>query len=276
MILAVTALLSCGVGYGWPNGGQSVKARETAFDHVKRTGVLRCGYVVAEPFLLKDPNTGVLSGIAYDFVQALGHELEVRVEWSEESGWGDFAEGLNAGRFDMMCVPVWQSGARARAALLTRPLYLSDMYAFARADDDRFDESFNTVNRKDVRIAVIDGDISQSLRRLRFSEAQELALPQISDNGQYILSVISGKADVSFQNMEGIQSYNRKATRKIKLIAKGAPVRSFANVLAVRLGETGFKNALDSVLESLENDGTADAIIKKYPGFRLRGNRESP
>lgn len=117
--------------------------------------------------LKKDPNTGAMSGLTYDLVSAIGRELGLKVEWTEETGWGTFAQGLDSGRYDMMCSMGRQSGDRAKAALLTRPVAFNAMYAFARADDDRFDGGLQTLNDPAAAIAVVEGDPTQDIRARR-------------------------------------------------------------------------------------------------------------
>jgi ABC-type amino acid transport substrate-binding protein len=243
---------------------------ETALAHVTRTGVLRCGYTTWAPYFSIDPKTGEKGGIAYDFLQALGQELGVRVDWVEEAGWGNLQEGLDAKRYDMFCVPLWGAGARARVALLTRPVYDDGLYAFARADDPRFDQSLDQANNAGARIVVMDGDTMQKVRQARFPKAQELALaPMLGDESQAILSVVQHKADIVFNNLYSSAQYNEKAEAKIKAIGNGEPVRLFASSFAVKLGESDFKAAVDVSLEALCKSGEAEKIVKKYQGFRL-------
>jgi len=261
----IAALVSFGVvrasHVGTPAGGG---VRESAYERVMRTGVIRCGYIVYPPYLLKDPNTGQMSGPAFDFMQVIAKELQVRLEWSEETGWGTFHEGLNGNRFDLMCVPVWQSGARARIALLTKPLYYNALYAFARTDDNRFDQDPELINRSDVKVAVIDGTPMQEVRHARFPGAQELALPDSADSSAVILNTATGKADVALENLDDVQSFNKGSSVKLKVVAGGQPMRLFANVLAVRQGEYALKAALDSVIEAVYNSGKGAAIVRIY------------
>src|SRR5580693_5757716 len=84
---------------------ESAKA-ETTYDRVIRTGVLRCGYTPYSVGLMKDPNSGQLSGIYYDVITRLADNLKLKVDWVEEVGWGSQIEGLNTNRYDLICSPV--------------------------------------------------------------------------------------------------------------------------------------------------------------------------
>ena len=40
-------------------------------------------------------------------MNAIGKTLDLKIEWTEEVGWGNIGEGLKAGRYDMACVSMW-------------------------------------------------------------------------------------------------------------------------------------------------------------------------
>lgn len=195
-------------------------------------------------------------------------ELGLKVEWAEETGWGNYSEGLNTGRFDVMCSPPWASGFRARASLLTKPAIGSALYAVARADDNRFPD-VESLNQKDVKIAVVDGDTTQSVRKMMFPFAQELTLSPMVDSATLILNVTGRKADVTLYDANNLATYNAHAADKIKIVAGGKPIRVFDCVYAVRLGETDLKNALDAAISALTKSGITQQIVNKYPGIAM-------
>ncbi|MCB1551812.1 MAG: ABC transporter substrate-binding protein, partial [Alphaproteobacteria bacterium] len=66
---------------------------EKAYDRVVESGVIRCGYGISPPVMVKDPNTGVMSGLDVEIWNEIGKELGLKIEWAEEAGWGNFIEG---------------------------------------------------------------------------------------------------------------------------------------------------------------------------------------
>src|ERR1700735_3304508 len=76
-----------------PQSASSVKTA-TAYERVMRTGTIRCGYVRWYPYFTKELKTGELSGLNYDAMAAIGEELDLKIEWAEEVGWGNLGEGL--------------------------------------------------------------------------------------------------------------------------------------------------------------------------------------
>lgn len=234
-----------------------------SFERISQKQEIRCGYVVWPGNLEIDSNTGRLSGISYDFMEAIGKELDYKIIWQEEVGWGTYAEGLNSGRYDMMCSPVWKSGQRAKISLLTRTLFYENMYGLAREDDNRFDKNLDAANKKSITFAVIDGDITQKIRKTLFPDAQELALSPISGSSPNMISVATKKADITMTNRKAMEDYNRNNDKKLKLIIEGQAIRQFPSAFAMRIGDHDLKALIDATIETLQTNGVAQKIIEK-------------
>ncbi|MGD9649922.1 MAG: substrate-binding periplasmic protein, partial [Dongiaceae bacterium] len=163
------------------------KKAESTFERITRTGVIRCGYGTWPPYLMKDPNTGQLSGMNYEVMEAIGRNLELKIEWTEEVGWGNYIEGINTKRYDMFCASVWPNGPRTKNTTLTKPTFYSAAYALARIDDHRFDGDLSKVNDPAVKISVIEGDYTESLAKEDYPKASRNVLSPNSDGAQVLL-----------------------------------------------------------------------------------------
>jgi ABC-type amino acid transport substrate-binding protein len=270
LIVILLVLIAAAAGYAAARCAVASASCKTAYKHVVRTGVIRCGYVLWPSYLARDPKTGQMSGLVHDFMQALAQELGFRVEWVEEIGWGNFSDGLNARRFDMACV--WASGARARSALLSQPLYFDMMHAIARENDHRFDRDLESINKPDICIAVIKNDATQDGRRIRFPVAQEIVLEPDIKIDTLLSSVATKKADVALGTYAIFQHFNASVppAERLKIAAGSKPVQICGNVLAVRQGESDFVAMLNAVISVLKNNGQAQKIVHKYGlGFRV-------
>lgn len=182
------------------NNGSSAAITETAYDRVIRTGTIRCGYGISPPALVKDVNTGQLSGLDYDIWQAIGRQLGLKIEWVEEAGWGNFIEGLRTGRYDAFCSQLWTDTNRSKFLTLTNPIIYSFVNTYVRSNDHRFDDGLQTINASNVTIPVVEGDVTKMMANIRFPNAKQLVLPQTSTISDMFLSVMTKKADaVSFE-----------------------------------------------------------------------------
>ncbi|MGE4351189.1 MAG: substrate-binding periplasmic protein [Bdellovibrionales bacterium] len=263
LVVLLAAITSFGVVK--VTGSGAAVQKESAFDRVMRTQTLRCGYILSPPFLTLDLKTGKMSGLAYEYVEALGKELQLKIDWTEEATWGAFQEGLNTRRYDAMCTPMWEMGTRAKRGLFTESLYDSNLSLAARADDDRF-ENLASVNAPGVTIATVEGDLSRAVREQRFPLTKELVLPAGTDDGQYFLNIATKKADLGFFFEYRMKFYNKKAKVKLKLVGQDEPVQSYGTAMVVAHGEVDLKLLLDSALHTLLKSGEARRIINQYPG----------
>jgi ABC-type amino acid transport substrate-binding protein len=150
LTVLLAALVGAGVAYMAHPGGHEAAKPETAYERVMRTGVLRCAYGLWEPSVMRDPNTGQLSGFIYDFMQEVGKALNLKVEYNLEVPWDTIAVALKSGKADAHCAGVWATPLRGRGLAFSEPLFFSPTVAFARIDDNRFDYHLELANTPDV------------------------------------------------------------------------------------------------------------------------------
>lgn len=241
--------------------------RETLKQKILREGKIKVGYIVTTPQqLAKDPNTGKLYGMFYDIVEEIGKKLNLKVEWTEEVGWGTMIEGLNQGRYDMVGSPVWPNSARALKADFSIPATYNVMYAYARTDDDRLNK-LEDINSKNIRITVVDGTTAQFLAKQKFPEAQIVALSQLSPQSDLLLNVSTHKADILFQDPFVVNSFLENNPNDRFKIIENKVVRVDGNALVFNSGELELKNMIDTVLREEINGGFIDNLLKKYDKF---------
>jgi ABC-type amino acid transport substrate-binding protein len=248
-------------------------SRETAFDRVMRTQTLRCGYGVWPPFVIKDANSGKLSGMTHDYVETLGEALKLKVVWAEEVGWGDFPAALESGRIDAFCVGVWPNAARARQVDFVTPITYQPSYAFARADDKRFDNSLDAINDPSFTASVQDGDSSAAIAAADFPKAKTLQIPQLAHWSELYINIVARKADVTFLDPVSAAEYNASNPGKIRRVPSKTPIRVFGNSIALAQGEDKLRRMLDTATQELISSGKSERIIVRYerfPGTFLR------
>lgn len=225
---------------------------------------IRVGYIVYPPGLIKDPNSGQLSGIFYDALNEAGKKLGVKVTWAGETTWGTMLEDINSGKFDMIGSPVWQSAARSTQVEFSVPLMYSVIAVYARPNDHRFDNNYDAINSSDVRISIIDGELAQSITKERFPNAKVVSLPQTADVSQNYLNIASGKADVVIEEIPTANDYLKNNPGSIRNVQPNNPITINGNTMLVPHNQLAFKNMLNTALQEELNTGYIDMLIKKY------------
>lgn len=236
---------------------------DSTFDNIIKNKEIRCGYVIYPPGCIKDPNTGKLTGIFIDALNEAGKNLGIKISWVEEVGWGSMIEGLNTHRYDIIGSPVWANATRAKVADFTIPLFYSGIGVIVRKNDNRFNNLSN-INNKNIKIATIDGEMSDIIANSQFPLAQKVSLPQLSDVSQVLLNVAEGKADVAFVEPYFLNEYLKNNSDNLKNIAIQNPIRVFPNTMMIRQGDFKLKAMLNTALRELINNGFIDRLIDKY------------
>jgi polar amino acid transport system substrate-binding protein len=243
-------------------------APTSRFEQILSSGTVRAGYIVYPPYIFKDAQTGELSGIFYDLTNEIGKQLDLKVEWIEEAGYGTIATNLESGRYDMYA-GIWPNAARSKVITFTVPAYYDAVYAYARTADHRFDNNLDAINSSAVRISTIDGELGDSIAKDSFGNAQRVSLPQTSPFDQLSLQVITNKADITFLPPAAANLYLKANPGAIRRVSE-TPVRTYGATVGVKLGETEFQEMINTALGELLNTGAVDRILDKYDPTALR------
>jgi len=242
----------------------AIAADNSVYNRVLQSGVLRCGYVNYEPWFMREPNTNKLSGIFYELTELIGKKLSLKVEWTEETGFGTFVPDLQNNKFDMMCSGGWETPSYAKNSRFSQPAFYMPVYAVVRANDARFDKDLSRVNAPDVKIVTLDGDIAGMIHDENFPRAKLSSLQNMTDFTQVMTEVATHKADVTFADMDAVQRFIVHNPGTIKIVKTKFPVRLYPTSLIYRNDSSEFDNMINSALRELIFSGEVQKILQKY------------
>jgi ABC-type amino acid transport substrate-binding protein len=241
---------------------------ETAYDRVMRTGILRCGYTPYSVGLIKDPNTGKMSGIYYDTVTRLAENLNLKVDWVEEVGWSGQIEGLNTKRYDLICSPVSLNSGRARSADFSIPLYYSPVHIWSKKGNTALTGNIKDLDKPDLRISTLDGEQTSVFAKQFFPHAQQVSLPQSAPFSDLLLQVTTGKADIVFAEPLSVYEFMKNNPDSLQQVTSlDQPLLVVPNILLLPRGEYEFKEMIDNGLREMFNSHIIDTIIDKYEAY---------
>lgn len=243
---------------------QGTGSETSLYNRVIQSGTIRAAYISYPPGGYKDPNTGQLSGIFVEALEAAAKSLDLKVEWTEEVAWGTMIEGLLADRYDVVGTPVWDVPSRGKVVGFSIPLYYSGIGAYVRQDDTRFDGKLDLLNSKNVKIATIDGEMAEVIANNQFPDAQQVSLAQISDVSQMLLNVSENKSDVTFVEVYTGNKFLEKHPNSLKNLVVDQPIMVLGNSVMFKRNQTEFASMLNSALKNLVNSGMVDQLIAKY------------
>jgi ABC-type amino acid transport substrate-binding protein len=249
-----------------------VEKKETAFERIVRTGTIRCGYFLSPSLVMREPNSGAMSGAIVDYVNALGDALKLKIVWQEEINLGTYLQDLQNGRYDLECSGGWPNALRGKQVEYSTPIYYFGFYAAVRADDHRFDNNYEAMNKPSVRIAGQDGGTNALIHVQRFPQAAADDLAGAAPAADTLMEVVGNKADVTFGDYATLMAFAKSNPGKIR-IADGPPVRIIPANLSFAPGEYRLQQMLNTATNELIYDGVIDRILDKYepsPGAFLR------
>ena len=240
------------------------KSDESVYDRVMHTGKIRCGYFVWPPFFQIDPNTNKKSGIFYDITERLGETLELEIEWSTELNFGTYLQDLETGKYDAECTGGWPTATRGKFASYTNDLFYISLVPFVRVDDTRFDDDLSLINNPEIKVSVIDGENSQIIRRQEFSKSSEVSLPQTSSATDMMMNVKTGKADVTFTDLNTGAQFIEKNPNSLKPIGTNQPLKVIPQNFTIKSNEARFKDMLNTAFKQMILDKDIERVLKAY------------
>ena len=234
------------------------------YARVMETGKVRCGYVISQPALMKDPNTAELSGISYEAMNKMGEILGLEVEWVEEVGWGTLFAGFESGRYDALCSAIWSMPQRALKGEFLDPMWFGAVHAWARPGDPRFQNGLKDIDWSTLKISTLDGHISANVANKHFPEAETISAPDLSMISEVFVMVSTEKADITFeQNYVGNEFLENNPGAVVN-ITEGNPIKAYPTAIIVPAGEFRLQTVLNSAQAELMNSGEIDKLIDKY------------
>lgn len=273
LVVALSAVTAFAVGKYAAPSTQQMQTKETAFERVLRTNTLRCGYVTHAPLIIKDPQTGEMSGLIADMMDYFTRKTGVKVEWSEEVTFGNWVMAIQSGRIDGVCTTIWPDVSFARVAKFTKPFFFLDMLPVVRADETRFGIDANEFNKETVSIGVLEGDSLEALSRVAFPKAQIVALPPNSDASILLQSLVDKKVDMVPWDRNSVYQFDKGNPGKVKLLHTKEPIRLIPSEFVVGANETALADMLDELIDDMLNNGEMERILTKWeptPGIFLR------
>lgn len=243
---------------------------QSVYNKVMTSGVITACYVEYPPSLIKDPNTGKLSGIFYDALNKAAANMGLTVNWSVEVGWADLIPSLNAGKCDIIGSPSWGNSTRGKSSEFSVPLFYSAINAYVRTNDNRFNSNPFIANNSQYTVMDEDGETSQVIVGQMFANAKTVTLPQNDDVSEMLLDVVDNKADMAFVEASIANQFLKTHPGTLKNVSASTPVAVYGNVYLVKKGEFELQTSINNAMNELLSNGYITQLInqygKDYPG----------
>lgn len=253
--------------------------RETAYERVIKTGVLKCGYAAWEPGVTKDPLTGKMKGMFVEIIEEMARMSNIKVEWASEVDWGQIPEALRSGKVDAFCNGMAADGGRAKNLAYTIPMTYWSFGVVTRANDERFPSNrpvtVADLNREEFSTAYSEGDVLETIKFTELPLVKGVPLPLLGTPADNLMYVKTKKTDFVVFPKVIMQNYEKaNGTKDFRFLKMKEPLRVYGNVIAVDIHERELKSFLDASLLELIQSSSYGRIVapyeKEYPGAFMR------
>jgi polar amino acid transport system substrate-binding protein len=167
----------------------------SAWQSVKKAGVLRCGAAVAPPYVMRDPKTGEYSGFFADLCRNFGQNvLKVKVEFVDTT-WDNIVAGLQSDKWDLS-MALNDTPEREQAIAFSAPATdynVSLVYNKNNPKIPKGAHSLADIDKPGVTIAVMSGTAQDKAISAVIKQAQIMRLP---GNDETRLALMSKRADL--------------------------------------------------------------------------------
>lgn len=183
----------------------------TAWQSVKKAGVLRCGAAVVEPYVVRDPksgnHTGFFSALCRDFGEKV---LKVKVEFVDTT-WDNIIAGLQSGKWDLS-MALNDTPEREKAVLFSTAATDYEVSLAYNTKNPKIPANLKSVSdldKPDLTFVVTSGTAQDKTISGVIKQATIMRLPE--DNATR-LALISKRADLlvgpSITNMMFVEAHH--------------------------------------------------------------------
>ena len=189
-------VLTCVAVTGLIAAGAPAHADDTsAWQSVKKAGVLRCGAAVAPPYVMRDPKTGDYSGFFSELCRSFGQNvLKVKVEFVDTT-WDNIVAGLQSDKWDLS-MALNQTPEREKAISFSAPATDYNVSFVYNKNNPKVPKGAHTIAEVDkpgVTVAVMSGTAQDKAISAVFKQAIIMRLP---GNDETRLALMSKRADL--------------------------------------------------------------------------------
>ena len=267
LLALVLGLLVTACSGGSPSGDASSTGTDPSLQRIKDAGVLRVGTEgTYSPFTYHDPQTNVLTGYDVEAIDAVAAKLGVRTEFVEAPFDSIFAS-LQADRFDLVANQVTKNPQRDATYALSDPYTVSDGVIVTRADDDSI-----------TSLADLKGKTTAQSSTSNWAQVAKDAgaeVQAVEGFAQAVTLVKQGRVDATVNDNLAVAEYTKTTgDTSVKIAAKTGDTSE--QVFAMRKADVSLRDAVDTALAQVKQDGRLTQISQKYFGEDVSQGQASP
>jgi len=177
---------------------QPASARD--LDEIISSKEIRLGWLNYPPLMIRDPNSGALSGFYIEAIDAMFAPLKIKTVWVEQT-WGTFAAGLQSDQIDAFIGGSFATPQRSLALSFTRPVaYMGNGVLVRKADAEGRFKGVKTImdfDKDGVTIVTPLGSAGHDWLKGHFKHAKVVGVEGTNQSAGS-LELLAGRADANY------------------------------------------------------------------------------
>ncbi|SER13882.1 ABC transporter permease subunit [Microlunatus flavus] len=267
LLALVLGLLVTACSGGAPAGDASSGGADPSLQKIKDVGVLRVGTEgTYAPFTYHDPANNQLTGYDVEAIEAVAAKLGVRTEFVEAPFDSIFAS-LQAERFDLVANQVTKNPQRDATYALSDTYTVSDGVIVTRADDGSI-----------TSLADLKGKTTAQSSTSNWAQVAKDAgakVEAVEGFTQGVTLVKQGRVDATVNDNLAVAEYTKTTgDTSVKIAAKTGDTSE--QVFAMRKADVSLRDAVNTALAQVKQDGQLTQISEKYFGQDVSQGEASP
>lgn len=265
MIIAVIAIIL---------GAYSIMSNDTSstlksdvgntLEKIRIEHVIDVCYAEYRPAVIKDPNTGNLTGHSIDTIEYIAEKIGATIRYHETT-WGGAVADVATQRCDVM-LTYFNQIERSFSIAFTDPMIYVGNSALINADAEEF-KSYTDIlqfDKEGITIAVANGEAGHNFVKENFKHAEIIVIDvEAGDLLKFLSLVQTGRADVGIADSVSISLYQREHSETTDLFASN-PFSINPTAFGVRQDDIMFLNFLNDALLTMEVKGKIEEFEQKY------------
>jgi len=234
-----------------------------ADDHGEKLKLKIAVDVPYEPFEYKAPD-GSLTGFEIDLGNAVCAEIKADCEWVIQA-WDGIIPGLLARKYDVIFSSMSITEERAKKVLFSDGYYITPSAWFGKAGMNVDITSKEALKGK--KIGVQRGTIQDNYVSENFGDVADIKRYTTADD--MVLDLTGGRVELVFVDFPVGESTILKKGDQFGVVGEQMQLGEAAGA-AFRQRDTELAEKFNKALKKLKEDGTYDAIMKKYFAYSIK------
>ncbi|WP_439360353.1 transporter substrate-binding domain-containing protein [Bradyrhizobium sp. DASA03007] len=226
---------------------------------IRKAGLIKVAVASLPPYIVVSPSGDVM-GSSIDLQNMALKAMGLPGLTPILASWDAMVPGLLAHQFDYLGAGLNITDERCKAALLSRPYYVSQTGLYVLPGNPKHLSGLADVARRpNMKVAALAGESAYNnyAKEQGVMPSQMLTVP---DNQAGVAAVIGGRVDAFIIGQLSIPEPEQKGVEVV--LDKQSPV--FGSALVFRKEDDAFRNSFNDQLNILIKNGTLQSLYEKY------------